>query len=109
VAVIGAAFSFLTIRHKSIAEREYSRLLQKRAEALRKLRNRVTHDGVVSSEELNQLIASLDRAAQDLSAGHRRLISAALHQPSVRGRARYAAKVMGKAGIGSGPLPLATP
>jgi hypothetical protein len=109
VPATAVVIGFLTIRQRSNAEREYLRLLQRRAEALRSLRNRVMHHGVVFPEELNQLIAALDQAADGLSAEHRRLISAALHQPSVRGRARYAAKVMEKAGIGSGPLLLPTP
>jgi hypothetical protein len=107
--VFGVMVSFLTIYRRANAEREYLRLLQRRAEALRSVRNRVMHDGVVFPEELKRLIAALDQAAEGLSAQHRRLISAALHQPSIRGRARYAAQVMEKAGIGSGPLLLPTP
>jgi hypothetical protein len=109
IPATAVVIGFLTIRHRSNAEREYLRLLQRRAEALRSVRDRVTHDGVVFPEELNRLIAALDQAAEGLSAQHRRLISAALHQPSIRSRARYAAKVMEKAGIGSGPLLLPTP
>ena len=107
--LFGVLVGFLTIYRRAKAEREYLRLLQRQAEALRSVRNRVTHDGVVFPEELNRLIAALDQAAEGLSEQHRRLISAALHQRSIRGRARYAAQVMEKAGIGSGPLLLPTP
>jgi hypothetical protein len=95
--------------HKYKAEREYLRLLPAQANALLEMRNCVMRHGVVTSEELEELITSLDRASEGLSVKHRRLISAALHQRQLRGRARYAAKLMNKAGIGSGPFPIATP
>jgi hypothetical protein len=94
--------SVVMVVERSNAEREYLRLLPTQANTLLEVYNRVMPDGVVTSEKLEQLIASLDRVSEGLSIGHRRLISAALHQRSLSGRARYAAKVMEKAGIGSG-------
>jgi hypothetical protein len=65
--------------------------------------------GAVTQKELTQIIALLERASEGLSAQDRTAVAEGLHQPSLRGRARYAAKLMNKAGIASGSLPLAIP
>jgi hypothetical protein len=98
-----------TLSHKSKAEREYLSILKEQASTFQALRNRAMHDGVVTNEELMQIVASLDSASEALSTEHRKLVLTGLHQPSLRGRARYAAKLLNKAGIGSGSLPIASP
>jgi hypothetical protein len=110
-AAVAAAFvTFREIVQKGRAEREYLRLLSAQATTLCSLRARLTRDRrVMTSEELQELIASLDCVAQGLSPEYQRLIAEGLHQRSVLGRARYVAKLMNKAGIGSGPFLLAIP
>lgn len=54
-------------------------------------------------------LSPITYAATGLSVEHRRVIQEGLRQRSMRGRARSAAKLMNKAGIGSGSLPIATP
>jgi hypothetical protein len=105
-AMVGLASSLLTIKLKMDAERRLLELLsaEDRAQHLRKLRSQVMQDGVTTPEELQQLVDSLEPLLQELSAEHRRAIGEGLHQRSMRGRARYIAKLMNKAGIGSGPL-----
>jgi hypothetical protein len=66
-------------------------------------------DGAVSSSELQKLIGSLEVLTNELSREHKLLIEYGLRQKSLRGRARYAAKLMNRAGIGSGSLPIAIP
>ncbi len=108
-AMVGVASSLLTIKLKVDAERRLLELLSagELAQRLRKLRTEVMQDGVTTPEELQQLVDSLDPLLEELSAEHRRAIGEGLHQRSMRGRARYIAKLMNKAGIGSGPLPIA--
>jgi hypothetical protein len=106
----GALVTFWKIVQKSRAEREYLRLLSVHATTLRNLRAHLTRDrGVMTSEELQELIASLDGVAHGLSPEYQRLIAEGLHQRSVLSRARYVARLMNKAGIGSGPFLLAIP
>lgn len=106
---LGTAMSVWTLKNKSKAEREYLRVLRRHAENLKLMRTSAMGDGVVTEDELAQLIASLDRASECLSSQDRKLVATGLHQPSIRGRARYAAKLLNKAGIGSGSLPVAFP
>jgi hypothetical protein len=109
IAVTGAIMALASVWLKARAEREYLSRLAARGNSVREVRTRAMQDGVVTSNELEQLIAYLERAAEDMPAAQRRLISEGLRQRSMRGRARYAAKLMNKAGIGSGYLPIPTP
>jgi hypothetical protein len=110
VAAAGALFvSFSAVLLNAQAERAYLHTLRARADELRNMRAHMMDRGVITPEELAQLIASLDQIARSLPTKHQRLIAQGLHQRSLRGRARYAAKLMNGAGIGSGPLPIATP
>src|SRR3954466_6201117 len=86
-------------------------LLGKEAVAmrLRELRRQIMKDGAVSSSELQNLTGCLERLASGLSKEHELRIGQGLRQRSLRGRARYAAKLMNRAGIGSGSLPVAMP
>lgn len=76
---------------------------------LRVLWRKIMEDGAVSSSELQSLIGSLEKLTNELPREHKLLIEYGLRQRSIRGRARYAAKLMNRAGIGSGSLPVATP
>jgi hypothetical protein len=109
VAVAGAMMSVATVWLKARAERQYLHRLVERRSAIREIRNRAMRDGVITPDELQQLIACLEKAAEGMPVAQRRLIAEGLHQRSMRGRARYAAKLMNKAGIGSGYLPVPTP
>ncbi len=108
-AVAGVFLELAAVRLKLRAEREYLTLLVTRGKAAREVRNRVMQDGVITPEELQQLVVCLETAAEGMPEEQRRLISDGLRQRSMRGRARYAAKLMNKAGIGSGYLPIPTP
>jgi len=110
-AVIGVIASLSLVKQKFEAERDFLSLLTNDAALprLRELRKQIPPDGVTSPAELKQLITSLDQLTAGLSERHRQLIREGLWQPSVRGRARYAAKWMNKAGVASGPLLIATP
>lgn len=112
VAVAGVVHSFASVRHKSIAERRFLGLLASDPSAVirvRELRNQIMHDGVTTPAELRRLIACLESLSRALPEDQRRLVAEGLHQRSLRGRARYAAKLMNKAGIASGSLPIALP
>jgi hypothetical protein len=109
VALAGTVLSIMKVGSKSRAEREYLRLLNANSAMLLTTRIRVMNDGVVSEAGLTKIIEKLEQTARGLSAEDRRLVATGLHQHSVRGRARYAAKLMNKAGIGSGPLLVAAP
>jgi len=100
--------SIVDLIEKQRAEREFQKVLcnETAARHLRELRSRFMEDGVVSEAELHSLIASLEKLTHELSKKHKLLIERGLHQRSILGRARYVAKVMNKAGIGAGPLPI---
>ncbi|HEY0681837.1 MAG TPA: hypothetical protein VGD45_05880 [Steroidobacter sp.] len=109
-AIIGVACSIASIKHKSEAEQQFLDILAKRESVVRlhHLRDQIVRDGVATTKELQRLIDALDAESERLSEEHRRLIIEGLHQPSMRGRARYVAKLMDKAGIGSGAIPTVT-
>jgi hypothetical protein len=108
-AIAGVATSLLTIKYKSDAEDLLvKRLMERvRAQTLKELRDEAMSDGVATERELQRIIESIEAVTTDLSLVHRRAIAQGLRQRSIKGRARYVAKVMNKAGIGSGSLPVA--
>ena len=110
-ACVGVLASILALTQKKHAEREFLNVLLEETAAarLRELRRKIMEDGAVSSSELQNLISSLEKLTNELSTEHRLLIEYGLRQRSLRGRARYAAKLMNRAGIGSGSLPIAIP
>ena len=110
-ACVGVLASILALTQKKHAEREFLNVLLEETAAarLRALRCKIMEDGAVSSSELQNLISSLEKLTNELSTEHRLLIEYGLRQRSLRGRARYAAKLMNRAGIGSGSLPIAIP
>ncbi len=110
-ALMGVWASLVTLNRKRQAERQFLSVLAGAAAAtqLREIRRRIMEDGAVSSSELQSLIASLEKLTDQLSRQHKLLIEYGLRQRSLRGRARYAAKLMNRAGIGSGSLPVAIP
>jgi hypothetical protein len=111
-ALAGVLVSITALTQKQRAEREFLTVLLARETAaarLRELRSEITKDGAVSSAELQNLIGSLEILTNELSREHKVLIGYGLRQRSIRGRARYAAKLMNRAGIGSGSLPVAIP
>jgi hypothetical protein len=67
----------------------------------------MVHGGIATSAEIQQLVGSLDGVARALPEDYKQLIEESLLQRSVRGRARYAEKLMDKAGIGAGSPPIA--
>jgi hypothetical protein len=110
-ALAGVFASITALTEKYRAEREFLIVLAKETAAarLRDLRCKIMKDGAVSSSELQKLIGSLEVLTNELSREHKLLIEYGLRQKSLRGRARYAAKLMNRAGIGSGSLPIAIP
>jgi len=110
-ALTGLLASIVSVAQKQRAEREFLNLLAQEAVAtpLRELRRRIVKNGAVNSSELQSLTTRLGNIAGRLSREHRLQIESGLRQTSLRGRARYAAKLMNRAGIGSGALPIATP
>ena len=110
-AFVGVFASIVALKQKQSAEREFLHVLVNATAAtrLREIRSKITEDGAVSSSELQHLINSLEKLTNELSREHRPLIEHGLRQRSIRGRARYAAKLMNRAGIGSGSLPVAIP
>jgi hypothetical protein len=99
------------LTQKQRAEREFLNVLAQEAVAARllALRRHIMKDGAVSSSELQNLMACLEKLTGELSKEHKTRVEHGLRQRSLRGRARYAAKLMNRAGIGSGSLPVATP
>jgi hypothetical protein len=95
-------------RELRAAHREYRRLLLENEDSLRTLREQIMLDGVVTFDELEHLIRTLERIAEGLSERHRRVIAPSLREHFVRDRARYAAGLMNRAGIGSGYFPIPT-
>jgi len=110
-AFAGVLASVVGLNQKQRAEREFLNVLANETEAahLRVLWRKIMEDGAVSSSELQSLIGSLEKLTNELPREHKLLIEYGLRQRSIRGRARYAAKLMNRAGIGSGSLPVATP
>lgn len=107
--IAGAISAIAAVALRMRAEREYLGLLEMQSTSVREAHNRAMRDGVVTADELRTLIACLERAAEGMPEARRRLISHGLRQRSMRGRARYAAKLMKEVGIGSGCLPIPTP
>jgi hypothetical protein len=110
-ALAGVWASIVALTQKQRAEREFLHVLGRAnaASRLREIRRKITEDGAVSSSELQSLISSLEKLTNELPREHQVLIEYGLRQRSIRGRARYAAKLMNRAGIGSGSLPIAIP
>jgi hypothetical protein len=110
-ALAGVLASISALTEKQRAERAFLTVLTRDAAAtrLRELRCEIMEDGAISSFELQNLIGSLELLTNQLSREHKLLIECGLRQRSIRGRARYAAKLMNRAGIGSGSLPIAIP
>jgi hypothetical protein len=95
-----------TEREDLAARREFHRLLVENAGSLRGLRERIMLDGVATFDELAQLVRALERVAEGLSERHRKVVVWPLQSHDAHQRARYAAHVMNKAGIGSGYIPI---
>ena len=110
-ALTGVLASVFALAQKKRAEREFLIVLVREAAAthLRELRLKIMEDGAVSSSELQNLITFLETLTNELPKEHRLQIAYGLRQRSLRGRARYAAKLMNRAGIGSGSIPVAIP
>ncbi len=110
-ALAGVLASIVALAQKQRAEREFLIVLAEETAAtrLRELRCKIMEDGAVSSSELQSLTTFLEKLTNELSTEHRLLVEYGLRQRSLRGRARYAAKLMNRAGIGSGSLPIAIP
>jgi len=110
-AVTGLFGSIASMAQKRRAEREFLNVLAQEtvARPLRELRYRIMKHGAMSVSELQSLTTRLGSLAGELSKEHKLQIQHGLKQRSLRGRARYAAKLMNRAGIGSGSLPIATP
>ena len=110
-ALTGLLASIVSLAQKRRAEREFLNLLGREAVAtpLREFRHQMMKHGAMSSSELQSLIARLRSLAGELPKEHKLQIESGLRQRSLRGRARYAAKLMNSAGIGSGSLPVAIP
>ena len=81
------------------AERECVRLLSKQAAVLYIPSERLLIEPDWGSEELWQVISSIDRAIADLEPKYRRRIAEGLHQSTAYGCAHYAAKLLSKAGV----------
>jgi hypothetical protein len=111
IALTGVLASISALIEKQRAERAFLTVIAGNAAAarLREIRCAIMEDGAVSSSELQNLIGSLELLADQLPREHKLLVAYGLRQRSIRGRARYAAKLMNRAGIGSGSLPVATP
>jgi hypothetical protein len=107
-ALMYLAVSISTIKVKREAEKHFVELLAEEhcATKLRALREEIMRDGVASYDELRTLIDCLDRVSLGLSPKHRASILSGLHQRGAIGRAWYAAKLLNKAGIGSGAIPV---
>jgi len=108
-SIVGMVGGLLAVRDKANAERAFERVLMTHARSLREIRDRSTDSGVVTPAALEELVACFEVARRALPTKQRRLIASGLHQRSLRGRARYVAKVMNKIGVGSGRLPIAVP
>lgn len=107
-AIIGLTLGLSIIKLKIDAERCFLAILslEDRAKPLREIRARVMQKGVATAEELQQLVDLLDSFVQEMPAKYQRAIREGLHQDSMLGQARYVAKLMNRAGIGSGPIPI---
>src|SRR5690349_1159377 len=94
--------SVVSLARKQRAEREFLNVLTQEAvaEPLREIRYRMMKQGAVSASELQRLTSRLGSLASELSKEHRLQIEHGLRQRSLRGRARYAEKLMNRAGIG---------
>jgi hypothetical protein len=101
LGTVGVAESIISLRRKINAEKKYIDYLrtEKVSRNLRVRINSFNNEGVVSDEDLTVIINRLDKAARRLSRRDRMYIAEALHQRSTIGRARYADKVLEKAGI----------
>lgn len=102
--------SVVSLSQKQRAEREFLSLLTQEAVAtpLRELRCQIMKRGAMSVSGLQSLTDRLGSLAGELSKEHKLQIERGLRKGSLLGRARYAAKLMNRAGIGSGSLPIAT-
>jgi hypothetical protein len=102
--------SVVSLAQKQRAEREFLKVLARETVAtpLRDLRYRIARRGAMSASELQGLTARLEGLAGELSRKHKLQIERGLRKRSLRNRARYAAELMNRAGIGSGSLPIAT-
>jgi hypothetical protein len=107
--VAGVVVSILRLKRKFDAEHMFLNLLisDPAFAGLQALRERMVHGGIATSAEVQQLVGSLDDVARALPEDYKQLIEESLLQRSVRGRARYAEKLMDKAGIGAGSPPIA--
>lgn len=111
IAVLGSiwvAASINSIRRKLEAERHFISVLASKANAsaIRHLWEDILSDGVASLPELQQLVSALERASEAIPPEKRKLVLEGLRQPSIGARARYAAKLVNRAGIATGPLPI---
>jgi hypothetical protein len=110
-AFAGVLASIVALTRKQRAEREFLVVLAQEPAVtrLRELLRQIMKDGAVSSSELQSLTTCLVKLTGELPKEHQLQIEYGLRQRSLRGRARYAAKLMNRAGIGSGSLPVAIP
>jgi hypothetical protein len=111
IAVLGSIWvgaSVNAIRRKLAAERLFIAVLSsaETARPLREIWEDILSDGVATIPELKLLVAALERASEALPPEVRNLALEGLRQPSLGARARYAAKLVNRAGIASGPLPI---
>jgi len=107
VAAVAFAFAMIkTEREDLAARREFNRLLLENADSLRILREPIMLDGVATFDELAQLVRALEHVADGLPERHRKVVVEPLRSHDAHQRARYAARVMNKAGIGSGYIPI---
>jgi hypothetical protein len=109
VAIVALIESVAAIIRKLEAERRFLVVLTSESASgeLRRLWDEIMQDGVASKIELQELVASLGQMSERLSVEDRMQIDQGLRQRSMLGRARYVAKLMNKAGVGVGPLPVA--
>jgi hypothetical protein len=107
-ALAGLAVSTMRLQYKLAAQRRLANLLASDPASVRlqAVRERMVHDGVATAGDLQQLIGHLERLTRTLPVEQQRLIEEGLLQRSVRGRTRYAERLMDKAGLGSGSLPI---
>lgn len=93
----GAAISsVLNVSRRVVAERKLAKLIGTDAN-LQRLRMQLLAehaDGTLSDDQLAAMTEALEKIATHLRRSERRLVLAALHQPSQRGRERYIEKLL---------------
>ena len=90
------------------AERSLLNLLRSdpNSQRLRRVRERMAQEGIATLGDLQPLIEPLESLTRTLPVEQQRWIEEGLLQSSARGRARYAERLMDKAGLGSELMPI---